>query len=219
MDINFTGFKNIGSISANLNDLMIVGKNELKITSSPGNRINAKILNIHLTDDYNGKDLAEFYKTAKKSSLNNYLNFVNKDFLNILFVKNNYERAAKGIFINNSPLELKDENLSFLSFLSKLLNRISETPSDKLIINKNYLESEDASKALVLMYDLKDVITKAFTPKSGNDIFKGIAKGIGNKNYDDFIKNAHSYDIVHSNVKNMFNILQDTMIDYFRVKS
>ena len=216
MDINFTGFKNIGSMSVTINDFIISGKKNLKIIPSPNNFFDAKILNVHLTDDFNGKDMTEFYQTAQKCKLKDYLNPINKEFMHILLLKNNIEEPAKGFFINNSQLDLNDENLSFFSFLGKLLRKISQTPEKNLVVNKDYLEGDDVSNALIPFSDLKNVIVNALTQKIG-DYFpsQNIAKWIGEKAYNDFINEAHSYDIVHSNTKDMCNILQDTMMDYF----
>ena len=115
-------------------------------------------------------------------------------------------------------MDLTDENLSVFSFLGKLLRRISQTPEEKLVVNKDYLEGEDCANALIPNIDLKDIIANTLTQKIHSLFsFENISKDTGEKAYADFINKAHSYDTVHNNTKAMCNILQDTMVDYFNL--
>lgn len=95
-------------------------------------------MNLQLTDDFNGKDLAEFSNVLAKSGIpiSKYMcNEVNKDFLNIaITADDNYDDLTNSIstdyevYLNDVELKLKDKNLSVFDYLAKLTKRIMSTP-------------------------------------------------------------------------------------------
>lgn len=216
MNVSFTGFRNVGVLDKYIGGYAVNSKNN-KIVYSPERNVEVDVINVNLTDDYKGKDLTEFYKSAKASSIENYINPVNKEFLNILFIKNSDEDSVGAFFVNGSRLELKDENLPLFSYIARLLRKITTTPKESFVVNKDYLENEDAQNALLPSIDIKKFFVGAYSSFLDKTFLSQDAESIGEKSYDSFIKEAHSYDKVQDTAKNMCDILQNTMLDYLEI--
>lgn len=190
MNVSFTGIKNIGYEYREYDE----GNEDFNDNSTE------HFLTVQLTDDFNGKDLTEFRNKVKTSTLKDYFHPVNPDLLNICMAKevisDNLAKSSElSIYINDSEDELhvEDKNLTMLSYIAKLLTKISKLPDHKIKVDENYLEI-DAQKSIIL----------------GNDLRSDYGEY-----YDDIIHQVHSPDTVKQGAAEMSKILTDKMIDYF----
>ena len=199
MNINFTGVKNIGYFNRQFvddNEFRNL-RDDVEVENENYYCLDEKFLTVQLTDDYNGKDLTEFKKAISTSDLKRkYPNPVGNDFLNIFVEKEEYKKdltegSKVSYFINGEELKINDKNLKFISYVSKLMKKISQTPENKLVYNRDFVNGEEADKAIILGVDLID--TPFYFAK--NDIY--------------------SPSQAISGSKLVFNEIQDTMMDYF----
>lgn len=155
MNIDFTGIKNIGY----LNRKFTTGNSEEE--SGCKTTYDQKYLTVQLKDDYYGNDLTEFKKALSSSDLVGALNPIGNDFLNISIDSETYEEdmikdSVVNYYINDKELEINDKNLKLIGVVSRLLKRISETPEDKLVYNRDFVNGDDSDNAIVLNENLME---------------------------------------------------------------
>lgn len=207
MEPAFTGIKNIGYIKTTLNHAaMSIIKDDnngyRRIPLAPNSRVEeGYLLNMQLTDDYNGKHYTELTDALKKARLpfSEFKNPVNKNFLNFFISREFYNENGRlfkdtEFILNGKELKLEDKNLSFFSYIAKLVREIAHKPSKEFIVNNDYLDSENLSQGLCF----------------GNDLY-----AIFGKDYYDKVREIHNPQNVKEGLKEIDNVIDAEMIEYF----
>ncbi len=207
MEPAFTGIKNIGYIKTTLNHAaMSIIKDDnngyRRIPLAPNSRVEeGYLLNMQLTDDYNGKHYTELTDALKKARLpfSEFKNPVNKNFLNFFISREFYNENGRlfkdtEFILNGKELKLEDKNLSFFSYIAKLVREIAHKPSKEFIVNNDYLDSEDLSQGLCF----------------GDDLY-----AIFGKDYYDKVREIHNPQNVKEGLKEIDNVIDAEMIEYF----
>ena len=184
MQVSFTGFKNAGYLTATR-----IGEEPVEVYQS----------NIQLTDDANGKDLTEFKNVIQKTG-GNFINPINRDFVNIECVRRPYtddygDGVENFIFLNQREVEVCDKNLPIFSFLAKLTRNIAKKPLNDFVVNKNYLGSDNCRYGVMAGTDIVDIV--------------------GKENYLPVVEMMHKPEIVVDGVKRQNAFIQSIMMDYF----
>lgn len=209
MQVTFTGIKNIGFIKTSIDyaNLGIIKENDQgwkRILQMPGPDFQLEegyLLNMQLTDDFNGKHYTEFQKALEKSHLktSNFRNPIHKNFLNIFFNRElskedgNFSKESS-FFINDEPLELDDKNLPLFTYIGKLIRDIAHKPLEKFVVTPDYLESDELNKGMCIGDDLKAIFGKDF---------------------QDEVKKMHKPSDVRNCASEMDDFLTSEMMDYF----
>lgn len=156
---------------------------------------------MQLTDDYNGKHYTELTDALKKARLpfSEFKNPVNKNFLNFFISREFYNENGRlfkdtEFILNGKELKLEDKNLSFFSYIAKLVREIAHKPSKEFIVNNDYLDSEDLSQGLCF----------------GDDLY-----AIFGKDYYDKVREIHNPQNVKEGLKEIDNVIDAEMIEYF----
>ena len=207
MEPAFTGIKNIGYIKTTLNHAaMSIIKDDnngyRRIPLAPNSRVEeGYLLNMQLTDDYNGKHYTELTDALKKARLpfSEFKNPVNKNFLNFFISREFYNENGRlfkdtEFILNGKELKLEDKNLSFFSYIAKLVREIAHKPSKEFIVNNDYLDSEDLSQGLCF----------------GDELY-----AIFGKDYYDKVREIHNPQNVKEGLKEIDNVIDAEMIEYF----
>lgn len=207
MEPAFTGIKNIGYIKTTLNHAaMSIIKDDnngyRRIPLAPNSRVEeGYLLNMQLTDDYNGKHYTELTDALKKARLpfSEFKNPVNKNFLNFFISREFYNENGRlfkdtEFILNGKELKLEDKNLSFFSYIAKLVREIAHKPSKEFIVNNDYLDSENLSQGLCF----------------GDDLY-----AIFGKDYYDKVREIHNPQNVKEGLKEIDNVIDAEMIEYF----
>lgn len=207
MEPAFTGIKNIGYIKTTLNHAaMSIIKDDnngyRRIPLAPNSRVEeGYLLNMQLTDDYNGKHYTELTDALKKARLpfSEFKNPVNKNFLNFFISREFYNENGRlfkdtEFILNGKELKLEDKNLSFFSYIAKLVREIAHKPSKEFIVINDYLDSEDLSQGLCF----------------GDDLY-----AIFGKDYYDKVREIHNPQNVKEGLKEIDNVIDAEMIEYF----
>lgn len=207
MEPTFTGIKNIGYIKTTLNHAaMSIIKDDnngyRRIPLAPNSRVEeGYLLNMQLTDDYNGKHYTELTDALKKARLpfSEFKNPVNKNFLNFFISREFYNENGRlfkdtEFILNGKELKLEDKNLSFFSYIAKLVREIAHKPSKEFIVNNDYLDSEYLSKGLCF----------------GDDLY-----AIFGKDYYEKVREIHNPQNVKEGLKEIDNVIDAEMIEYF----
>ena len=207
MEPTFTGIKNIGYIKTTLNHAaMSIIKDDnngyRRIPLAPNSRVEeGYLLNMQLTDDYNGKHYTELTDALKKARLpfSEFKNPVNKNFLNFFISREFYNENGRlfkdtEFILNGKELKLEDKNLSFFSYIAKLVREIVHKPSKEFIVNNDYLDSENLSQGLCF----------------GDDLY-----AIFGKDYYDKVREIHNPQNVKEGLKEIDNVIDAEMIEYF----
>ena len=145
MDIHFTGIRNASYIV-----------NTTKNCSIP---MKERILNVQLTDDEFGNELSEFKKIIKTTG-GEFLNRLNKDFVNINYFSINRDDAPAFI-LNGKLLQETDQNLPIFTFIGKLTKKISKMHNDNFVNDLSYLKFQSDS-ALLLDQKLSKALDEEF---------------------------------------------------------
>lgn len=195
MDISFSGIKNPAYLPTTIHNKI---KGYIGDTTIYSERIKINYLNMELTDDFNGKDLTEYRKNLKASSINYYKHPVNKNAINIGILKGELaEDKGTYLFLNGSDIDIEDGNLPIISFIAKKLRELSES-SQRVSIDKNFYTTDEAANSIILGHDLRD------------DYQYMIEDPLPD------LKIYHSYETVKNGSKEMFKLLNDLMMDYFK---
>lgn len=189
MTINFTGIKNVGSLSSK--------------STHPLLPIELHVLNVQMTDDYNGKDLSEYRKVLNKTSNNgtSFFNSIAPDFLNIHVLKfeDNTNNVITKYIVNGHVLKISDSNIPIIEFISKITKKISKTNEKDFIINKDYLDSDE--------------FRYGFVP--GNDIDISLGSNATSETKEDLRKTIHTPRSVKKCAEKIHNNIHNTMLKYF----
>lgn len=209
MQINFTGIKNIGYYKTEFNHAAfgVLHDNDEameRIRQMDGPSFEFEegyLLNLELTDDFNGKHLTGFKDALRKSGLSfhEFRNPVNRNFLNIfisheIYSENNRQYVDDEFLINNKNLELNDKTLPIFSFLAKIINEVAQKPIKNFKTNKDYFESDDARNGFAL----------------GDDVSK-----LWGEDYYQEMETHHTPERVKQGANDMKNFLNDVMMKYF----
>ncbi len=166
--------------------------------------VEEQMISVQLTDDEDGNDLTEFKKLLSQTNLKNTLNPLNEDRFTFTISKETVKEEHETIedyeiYVNNADKELTvmDKNLKILSFIAKLLTRISESPDEKLAPNIDFLYSEEAAKSTIPGTDLRE--------------------DMGDR-YEDEIRWVYNPEMVREGAQEMCDNFQDIMLDYFDIK-
>ena len=147
-NVNFTGFKNIGGEHGVYYATKMDSKGHT--VADLKHSIDDYVVSMELTDDYNGKDLTNFKRAVMKADTENGFNDFNINFLQLHIAKPNTKEFGKfKIFLNDSEVEIKDENLGLLSFIVQMLQRVVDTPKDKLVLDRDFLEDSYEASLMV----------------------------------------------------------------------
>ena len=150
-NIAFTGVKNVGGEHNTFYGAKI-RPDGTRVQDSTRS-VDSYVVSMELTDDYTGKDLTNFKREVMKADIENGYHDFNINFMHLHILKPNDKNDGKfGIYLNDSEVEIKDENLSLLSFIAAALKKVGKTPEDKLVLNKSFLE--DSYEASIMLNSL-----------------------------------------------------------------
>ncbi|MGN0030664.1 MAG: hypothetical protein ACI37Q_01760 [Candidatus Gastranaerophilaceae bacterium] len=209
MNINFTGIKNVGYLHRNLREAYDDENETVRYLDPDDDSIEKEdydadidehYLTVQLTDDYNGKDLTEFRNVLKRSKIvGNPLNSNDSAIVSFAVTKeyptDEFESPQTYFYLNecDDPIPMEDKNLGLISFLAKLVTRVSKTENKDFLVNRDYLDSIAATSMIY-----------------GENL-----KAEFGKNYDKEIRIAHSPQIVRDGAKEINKLVQERMFDYF----
>lgn len=147
-NISFTSIKNISAVPCTVRS---------STTADPKDYIKANAINVEL-DNYDSNDLFEYNKALESSTIPNVKHPVNPNFLNITTIKRYPDKDSKNfhILINNKELMVEDKNLAMLSFITKLLKKVSNFEESDFFIEKDYIIGDEAPRATCIGKDLRD---------------------------------------------------------------
>ena len=212
MNINFTGIKNIGYLNECFNDqaYRVLGECDGYAYEDDADedvdypvyeKQEGHLLNIQLTDDYNGKHLSAYKKALQKAELSakEYENPINKNFLNIyisddIIQEEHSKYTENEILINNKEVALNDKTLPFFSYLAQLIREIAQKPEKDFIVNKDYIDSDDAKLGITIGNNMEE-------------IFK--------EDYQEVLKDTLDPENVKEGAKMMDNVIMKFMQKYF----
>jgi hypothetical protein len=193
MEISFTGFKN-----TSYNNYIKQSKSFINNEQGWNNTNTAvQTINTQLFDDCNYKDLSLYKKALEGSDIAGEFHPINPDMINIQTVKvNSPQGQTLYLVLNNNLVKINDKNLKLISFIAKLLKRIANENPNNFIINKDFIESEDA----------------AFATTCGKDM----RKIIGSEKYKMFLNYTYMPQHVKAISKKIFLDIQSGMEEYFK---
>lgn len=190
MDTTFTGIKNLSYLKIQH------ANQETKIANQPLERY---VLNMQLTDDANGNDLTMFRSLLKKTGIPLRDHPINPEFLNIeIFTNSAHSESGRIIFLNRTGLKIKDDILSMMSYIGKLLKRITNMKGQDFLLDQQYCTPENLRKSTLM----------------GQDILEILPKNLSSTQQKNIIGNLYSDKNVKDGTTKMFNIFQDEMLDY-----
>ena len=182
MTVSFQGIKNVGAYS--LKELDSITNKEKTMYAC---------VNLELTDRM-GRDLTNMENIIKR-----YRNPINKNFIKLDYINKdriaNYDEDL--LILNGKELKISDENLSIFEKLMQLFGKVLDTPKEELIVNRDFLTSEDCKRTFERAY-----------------IFDAVEKQrLADKNY--FMERLHVPKNVQKSLPDLMKIIQDSMIEYF----
>lgn len=180
-NINFTGIKNIGAIQFS---------REPEVLSTA--------ISMSLTDDFKGKDLAEFHTLLKKVA-KKPMEYKHENGSNIVNVEHCSYKGHSALFLNGDEVPVNDNSLPIFSYIAKLTRRITNMPEKDMVVNNDYKTLDEAGRNLICFGEIE-----AHDPQNPNrtDL------------YDEFFDKRTVKEIA----KGINNYIQQTMNKYFNIK-
>ncbi len=124
-NISFTGIRNIGFINFKRPSLLANAK--------------SKSLSMVLSDDYNGKDLTEFFDVLNKIPRTQY-GYLHPESKNILNIECTTFKDYNTLLINGRPVKVDDKHLPMFSYIAKLTRKIAGLTDKQMAVNESYKE-------------------------------------------------------------------------------
>lgn len=194
MQINFTGIQN----TAQYNQIFypIMQDENGRTFYSKNQYIKACHFNTELADDVFGQDLTKYKEVLEGSAMPEAKNNIYSRFMNVSTLRPNYSPEDVNILLNGIPVEICDENISLISFISKILNKISKQPENKFIMSGDYSVIDDGSISVAYGQNLEENCTS-------------------DEDFLDTIIAIHDPNNIKNGVNEMIENITDRMIDYF----
>ncbi len=194
MQINFTGTQN----TAQYNQLFypIMQDENGRTFYSKNQYITACHFNTELTDDVFGQDFTKYKEVLENSAMPEAKNNIYSRFMNISTLRPNYSPEDINIFLNGIPVNICDENISLISFISKILNKISKQPENEFTISGDYSVVDDGSIAVAYGQNVEE-------------------NSISDEDFLNTIIAIHDPKNIKNGVNEMIKNITDRMIDYF----
>ena len=154
MQINFTGIKNVGY---NCDFLYPTYEQDGQLVYNSDDYADMNVINMQLTDDFNGKDLSAYKDAVGTSDVENKRHPIVPNFIHLAVLKGELPIDKDTyFFLNGSKLEVNDQNMTIFSFLAKTLKKLKEQSLDRFFVDKDYLFGPDVSQSIKLGQDLRD---------------------------------------------------------------
>jgi hypothetical protein len=194
MDVSFTGFKNTSYSDVIKQTQSLVNKSKCP---SQYNTVYIQTINTQLFDDFNGKDLSLYKKALASSDIAGEFHPLSSDMVNIQTVKvNSPQGQTVYLVLNNNVVNIKDKNLKLISFIAKLLKRISNENPSNFVVNKDFIAGEDAAFATICGKDMRKILGKV--------------------KYKKLLDYAYRPQDVKAIAKDLFSDIQSGMEEYFK---
>lgn len=194
MQINFTGIQNTAQYNQLFHPLMQDENGRLFYTKDK--YIKACHFNTELTDDTFGQDLTKYNEVLKNSAMPEARNNIYSRYMNITTLRPNYSQDDVNILLNGIPVEICDKNIPLITFISKILNKISEQSDNEFKISEDYSVIDDGSIAVAYGQNLE-------------------TNCISDEDYFDTMLAIHDPENIKNGVNEIIENITDRMIDYF----
>lgn len=172
-NINFTGLRNIGCCEFQ----------RQRNTFS-------KSISLVLSDDINGKDLAEFKSVINKVTpdFNEFRNNISGEIINIECMSGGGQ-TSNALYLNGKQVDVNDKNLPIFTYLAKVSKRIAGMPDKNFVVNEDYKDFV-ADYSLIYGVRLTDNISQNESRLNlFNNFFKKDKLKISAQQVNDFIQN------------------------------
>lgn len=198
MQVSFTGLKNVGYM--NSYGYPVYNNDNNQHYYNKNNYFDLNIINMELTDDFNGKDLSEYKKAIKNANIENAHHPLFPNFINFGIVKNELDDDKDTyFFLNGAKLPVTDENMNLFSFLAKSLDKLNAKSVAKFTVNEDYLSDPDTARAIMLGEDMSD---KFESEEETQDYLKYV---------------IHDAENVKNGSSKMIKLLEDKIYDYLGI--
>ncbi len=194
MQVNFTGFINTAYHSDKSYPTFYDEDGNLKYSQE--HYVQTDCLNTQLSDDKNGRDLSDFYEALAKSEIKDAKNPLDPRFVNFAIVEAHPDTHAFQFIMNNKYLEINDENIPIISFISKLLKGISNGQEADFDVTHEYVEDPNTPNKIILGLDIRDNFSNQ-------------------EDFQNYMEYIHDPDVVKDGSASMLDHVTQKMIDYF----
>ncbi len=172
-NVNFTGLRNIGSCEFQRQPNTI-----------------SKSLSLVLSNDSNGKDLAEFKSVIAKVTpdLEKFRNNISSEIVNVE-CKSSGWHFTDALYLNGEEVKVNDKNLPIFTYIAKVTKKITGMPDNNFIVNEDYKDFI-ADESLIYGIRLTDSIPEDVSRLNlFNQFFQKDKVKTGAKQINDFIQN------------------------------
>jgi len=172
-NVNFTGLRNIGSCEFQRQPNTI-----------------SKSLSLVLSNDFNGKDLAEFKSVIAKVTpdLEKFRNNISSEIVNVE-CKSSGWHFTDALYLNGEEVKVNDKNLPIFTYIAKVTKKITGMPDNNFIVNE-YYKDFIADESLIYGIRLTDSIPEDVSRLNlFNQFFQKDKVKTGAKQINDFIQN------------------------------
>ena len=155
-NINFTGLKNIGGITIKQQHLFGDFQKQ------------QDYLLVHLTDDYNGHDLAEFKDVVRKCQPdlgactfgpdNRFIHIMTRT---VKETNNEFDIPVPQLFVNNKLVPVTDKTLPLFSYVAKLTKRIQNMDDNDFVYNNDFKYGQAGRLFMIDGVDLSNLAAGA----------------------------------------------------------
>ena len=172
-NVNFTGLRNIGSCEFQRQPNTI-----------------SKSLSLVLSNDSNGKDLAEFKSVIAKVTpdLEKFRNNISSEIVNVE-CKSSGWHFTDALYLNGEEVKVNDKNLPIFTYIAKVTKKITGMPDNNFIVSEDYKDFI-ADESLIYVIRLTDSIPEDVSRLNlFNQFFQKDKVKTGAKQINDFIQN------------------------------
>ena len=181
--INFTGIKNTGFMHTK-----VIHPNYMRA-------LQRNYLLVQLTDDYNGKDLAEFKETVKKCQpeLGECVFPYDSSFVNI-FTQKWDDNDIPRLFVNFKEIVPSRSTMPLFSYIAALTRRLADIP--KVEINRCFKYGPDGDKFMYGDVNLSEIVRDS-------------------AQLENALQSIYNVKSVNAGAKLINNDIQEQMYDFF----
>jgi len=194
MQVNFTGFTNTAYHTDKSYPTFYDEDGNLKYSTE--HYVKTDCINTQLSDNKNGRDLTDFYDALAKSEIKDAKNPLDSRCVNFAIIEAHPDTHAFQFIMNNKNLEINDENIPIISFITKLLKNISNGQKADFDLTDEYMNDMNTPRKIVLGLDIRDNFSNQ-------------------EDFQNYMEYIHDPEVIKSGSEDMLNHVTEKMIDYF----